>query len=101
MNIKRYVVFILLSLCAAMGVQAQNRYERKDFTFKTTKVKDANGEISHVKLGTYAGGKLVKEYTYELTAPVSEDMVIDRKFREISEKDFQTAVEKARRQLFS
>lgn len=86
MEIKRnIIVFILLSLFSVMGMQAQTRYERKDFTFKTTKVKDANGEISHVKLGTYAGGKLVKEYSFELTAPVSEDMA--ETIGHISEED--------------
>ena len=63
--------FVLL---IAVTVQAQPKYERKDFSFKTTKVKNADGDISEVKLGTYAGGKLVKEYTYELSAPISEDL---------------------------
>lgn len=55
------------------AVQAQT-YERKDFTFKATKVKNADGEISEVQFGTYAKGKLIKEYTFELSVPVSEDM---------------------------
>ena len=63
--------FVLL---IAVTVQAQPKYERKDFSFKTTKVKNADGDISEVKLGTYAGGKLVKEYTYELSVPISEDL---------------------------
>ena len=63
--------FVLL---IAVTVQAQPKYERKDFSFKTTKVKNADGDISEVKLGTYVGGKLVKEYTYELSAPMSVDL---------------------------
>lgn len=68
---RKLVFFVLL---IALTVQAQPKYERKDFSFKTMKVKNADGDISEVKLGTYAGGKLVKEYTYELSAPISEDL---------------------------
>jgi hypothetical protein len=65
---RKLMFFVLL---IAVTVQAQPKYERKDFSFKTTKVKNADGDISEVKLGTYVGGKLVKEYTYELSAPMS------------------------------
>ena len=49
-------------------------YNRSDFTFKAMKVKNADGDYSEVRFGTYAKGKLVKEYTFELAVPLSEDM---------------------------
>lgn len=77
MNMKKLLLIVLFLVAytfAATGIQAQPQYERKDFTFKTTKVKNADGDISEVTFGTYAKGKLVKEYTFELSAPLSEDM---------------------------
>ena len=47
---------------------------RSDFTFKATKVKNADGDYSEVRFGTYAKGELIKEYTFELAVPLSEDM---------------------------
>ena len=52
-----------------------SNYNRSDFTFKATKVKNADGDYSEVKFCTYAKGKLVDEYTFEMAAPLSEDMV--------------------------
>lgn len=69
---KKLFLFLTVALMWT-AVQAQ-KYERKDFTFKATKVKNADGEISEVTFGTYAKGKLVKEYTFELSVPLSEDM---------------------------
>lgn len=68
---KLILLAVLAMMCTAMQAQT---YERKDFSFKATKVKNADGEISEVHFGTYAKGKLVKEYTFELLVPVSEDM---------------------------
>ena len=65
---------LIAAVVLAMGAQAQPKYERKDFTFKATKVKDGDGNISEITFGTYAGGKLIKEYTFELSVPLSEDL---------------------------
>ena len=71
---KRLFVFCMMAIVAVV-VQAQTtRHERSEFSFKNTKVKNADGEISHVKMGAYVGNQLVKEYTFELPAPVPEDM---------------------------
>ena len=69
----RGLVFITLSLCLATGVQAQT-YERKDFTFKSEKIKNAEGEVSEVKVGAYVGKKLIKEMTYEIEPALSSDL---------------------------
>ena len=64
---------VALWLCVATGAQAQT-YERKDFTFKSEKIKNAEGEVSEVKVGAYVGKKLIKEMTYELEPALSEDL---------------------------
>ena len=64
---------VALCLCVAIGAQAQT-YERKDFTFKSEKIKNAEGEISEIKVGAYVGKKLIKAFTYELVPALSEDM---------------------------
>ena len=72
MHIKRLLTLLLVLVSLTAG--AQQPYERKDFTFKTTKVKNAEGEISAIKFGTYVAGQLVKEYNYELEPALSEEM---------------------------
>ena len=57
----RRILGITFLLFVVLSATAQN-YERKDFTFKTIKVKNAEGEVSHVKVGAYVGKKLIKEY---------------------------------------
>lgn len=72
---KRLFVFCMMAMVASV-IQAQtaSRHERSEFSFKNSKVKNADGEISHVKVGAYVGNQLVKEYSFELPAPVPEDM---------------------------
>lgn len=68
---------MLLAMALALvtlTVSAQRQYERKDFTFKTTKVKNAEGEIAEVLFGIYADGKLIKTYNYKLEPALSEEM---------------------------
>ncbi len=71
---KRITAIVTLCLCCLTTLQAQKQYERSDFTFKTTKVKNANGEVAEVTLGTYVGDKLIKEYFYQLDATIPEDL---------------------------
>ena len=68
----RRILGITFLLFVVLSATAQN-YERKDFTFKTIKVKNAEGEVSHVKVGAYVGKKLIKEYSYELVPALSAD----------------------------
>ena len=70
---KKIVLLLIVAVCVPLSGMSQT-YEREDFTFKATKVKNADGEISEVTFGTYAKGKLIKEYTFELDAPLSEEM---------------------------
>lgn len=64
-----------MTIClTVLTLQAQSHLERKDFTFKITKEKNADGEINLVNLCTYVGNRLIEEYSFELDAPVSEDM---------------------------
>ena len=70
-------VFIpVLCLWVSISVQAQSSLplKRSQLSFKSEKVKDANGDISHVKLGIYADGQRVQEFTYELEPPVDAEM---------------------------
>lgn len=67
------ITVVAFSLCLATGAQAQT-YERKDFTLKSEKIKNAEGEISEIKVSAYVGKKLIKAYTYELVPALSEDM---------------------------
>ncbi len=73
-QMKRITAIATLCLCCLIPLQAQTQYERGDFTFKITKAKNADGEISEVTLGTYVGNKLIKEYFYQLDATIPEDM---------------------------
>ena len=70
---KKIVLLLIVAVCVPLSGMSQT-YEREDFTFKATKVKNADGEISEVTFETYAKGKLIKEYTFELDAPLSEEM---------------------------
>ena len=70
---KKIVLLLIVAACVPLSGMSQT-YEREDFTFKATKVKNSDGEISEVTFGTYAKGKLVKEYTFELDVPLSEEM---------------------------
>ena len=65
-----------LACVTCVSVQAQNHrpYERGDFTFKTTKIKDANGEYAQVKVGAYVGNDLVRERIYEMVPTSSESL---------------------------
>ena len=66
---------ILLAVAVMMWTTQQAQaYERKDFSFKVVKMKNADGEISEVSFRTFVGNQLIKEYTFELTTPLSEDM---------------------------
>jgi len=60
--------------CAPVQAQSHRPYERGEFTFKTEKMKDANGEYAQVKVGAYVGKKLIREKTYELVPAVSENV---------------------------
>ena len=55
-------------------LSAQPKYERKDFSFKVVKTKNAEGQISEVYFRLFVGKQFIKEYTFELSAPLSEDM---------------------------
>ena len=70
----RKLLFFVLALLPATMAMAQSDPERSDFTFKSSKVLDANGEVSHVKVGAYIGKKLVKEMTYEIFPPLSVEV---------------------------
>ena len=66
---------VMLSLhCALFTASAQPKYERKDFSFKVVKTKNAEGLISQVYFRLFVGKQFIKEYTFELAAPLSEDI---------------------------
>ena len=66
---------VLLTLhCSLTTLSAQPKYERKDFSFKVAKVKNAEGNISQVYFRLFVGKQFIKEYTFELAAPLSEDI---------------------------
>ena len=66
---------VLLTLCCSLStLSAQPKYERKDFSFKVLKTKNAEGLISEVYFRLFVGKQFIKEYTFELSAPLSEDM---------------------------
>ena len=53
---------VMLSLhCALFTATAQPKYERKDFSFKVAKVKDAEGNISQVYFRLFVGKQFIKE----------------------------------------
>ena len=73
---KRISFLVVLCLCLITGARAQNGklYERKDFSFKITKEKNADGYVNIVKLNTYVGSQLIDKYTYEVLSPLPEDL---------------------------
>jgi len=69
------VLAVLFTLHSSLFTAvAQPKYERKDFTFKVTKMKNADGQISEIYFRMFVGKKFIKEYTFELDSPVSEEM---------------------------
>ena len=69
------VLAVLFTLHSSLFTAvAQPKYERKDFTFKVTKMKNADGQISEIYFRMFVGKKFIKEYTFELDSPVSEVM---------------------------
>lgn len=80
-------LLVALCLCLITGAKAQGikQYERKDFSFKIDKEKNADGYVNIVKLSTYVGAQLVNKYTYEVLSPLPEDM--SEQIGHISEDD--------------
>ena len=76
-------------LVAVVSLSAQEEeyrpYERKDVTFRHIKVKNAQGEVSHVKVSAYAGRQLIKEQTFELVPAIPEEMA--ESIGNVSEED--------------
>lgn len=76
-KVSRYYIFlIILCLCVSKNIQAQNasQYERKDFSFKITKEKNAEGYVNIVNLSTYVGSQLIDKYTYKVPSPLPENL---------------------------
>jgi len=70
---RKYGLFVLLVfLPLTVHTQGSRQHQRSDYTFKSTQVKDIDGNVSHVKLALYVDGKQIDVYTYELSGPVSE-----------------------------
>ena len=63
----------MLALTISVQAQTNGQHERNAFSFKSTKVKNAEGQISHVKVGAYVGNQLIQEFSYELLEPISEE----------------------------
>ncbi len=84
---KKISFLVVLCLCLISGAKAQNskQYERKDFSFKITKEKNADGYVNIVNLSTYVGSQLINKYTYEVLSPLPEDM--SEQIGHISEDD--------------
>lgn len=72
---KKIPFLVVLCLCLITGAKAQNskQYERKDFSFKITKEKNADNYVNKVNLSTYVGSQLINKYTYEVLSPLPED----------------------------
>ena len=70
----KQLLLIVSFLLPASVAMAQSQPERSDFTIKSSKVLDANGDVSHVKVGAYVGKTLVKEMTYDIFPPLSADV---------------------------
>ena len=64
----------MLALTISVQAQTNGQHERSAFSFKSTKVKNAEGQISHVKVGAYVGNQLIQEFSYELLEPISEEL---------------------------
>lgn len=69
-----FLQLLFCVVCLSSQAQSVRQYERDQFTFKTEKLKDANGEISHIRVSAYVGNDLVKEETYELVSSFSVEM---------------------------
>ena len=65
---------ILLVTMVTMPLLAQQQYERKDFSFRLTYERNAEGEINLVNVGTYVGDKKFDEFSFELALALSEEM---------------------------
>lgn len=65
---KKFVLLLSAALILATIVQAQGteRCERNQFTFKSEKLTDGEGTVTHVKIGAYVAGKRVQEFIVEL-----------------------------------
>ena len=74
MRNKLSLLLLVCVVCVSAQAQSSRQYERGEVTFKTDKIKDANGEVSHVRIGAYVGNDIVKEETYELMPPLSVKM---------------------------
>ena len=85
MQNKLLLLWLLCVACVPVQAQGHRPYERGDFTFKTTKIKDANGEYAQVKVGAYVGNDLIRERTYEMV-PTSSESVAEHLGR-VSEED--------------
>ena len=72
---KKISFLIVLCLSLITGAKAQNskQYERKDFSFKVTKEKDAEGYVNIVKFSTYVGSQLIDNYSFKVPSPLPED----------------------------
>ena len=84
---KKISFLVVLCLCLITGAKAQNskQYERKDFSFKINKEKNADNYVNKVNLSTYVGSQLINKYTYEVLSPLPEDM--SEQIGHISEDD--------------
>ena len=69
----RKLLIILFTLVMTMPLLAQ-QYERKDFSFRITHEKNAEGEINLVNVGTYVGDKKIDEFSFELALALSEEV---------------------------
>ena len=72
---RKYLILTLLLTALVTEVQSIPTYKRGEFSFKSTKVKNAGGEITHVKVGAYVGNKLIDEFTTELNGTPMETTV--------------------------
>ena len=72
---RKYLILTLLLTALVTEVQCIPTYKRGEFSFKSTKVKNAGGEITHVKVGAYVGSKLIDEFTTELNGTPMETTV--------------------------
>ena len=72
---KKISFLVVLCLCLITGAKAQNtkQYERKDFSFKITKEKDAEGYVNIVKFSSYVGSQLIDNYSFKVPSPLPED----------------------------
>ena len=71
---RKISALVVFCLCFFVSAKAQNKYERKDYTFKVTKETNSSGEVDKVSLFAYVGKQLVKKYTFEVLSPVPKDL---------------------------